>query len=410
MSTGTTGSLGAPSSGFTGTQSGRTWSGADGKYEVSSGSKRLRWNSYTSRSARLRSFTANFTYRCPVTGQTLNEATPFSFYNNEVTGAPSTVFSGAERNAALNAMLGKVKGHGFNAAVNIAQAHQVADMVVSNLGTLGRAMMALKHGDFAAAARSLRTSRSRSSSTGSQFTTAAGETFTRVGGRRVLEVIPKSRLVPNDVSGRWLELQYGWLPLLSDTFEACKAFEALGNGPQTNRFSTGRSKSVTQTVSGGAAYAQCKLAQKRVLRYTFEQSEELSFERQIGLTDPLSVAWEVIPYSFVVDWFVPIGTYLSNLNQIPHLVGRWMVTESIVTAGCDFSNVPGQPLPWCPFHNFNHRMLALGKPSAQYSGLVVSRSALAGPPTVPPPSVKLIGAVHGNRVWNAIALAAQRFI
>jgi hypothetical protein len=340
----------------------------------------------------------------------LNEAAPFSFYNNEVVGAPVTTFSNSERNAILSAMLNKVKGHGFNAAVNVAQAHQVADMVVSNLGTLGRAFMALKHGDFTTAARTLRTSRSRSSSTGTQFVTASGASFTRVGGRRELEIISSSRLQPNDISGRWLELQYGWLPTLSDTFEACKAFEALSNGPTTNRFSTGRQKSVTQTVSGGSGYAQCKLGQKRVLRYTFEQSEELSSERQIGLTDPLSVAWEVIPYSFVVDWFVPIGTYLSNLNQIPKLKGRWMVTESIVTAGCDYSNVPGQPMPWCPFHNFNHRMLKGGHPSSQYNGLVITRSALASPPTVPPPSVKLIGAVHGNRVWNAIALAAQRFI
>jgi len=33
----------------------------------------------------------------------------------------------------------------------------------------------------------------------------------------------------------------------------------------------------------------------------------------IGLTDPLTAIWELTPYSFVVDWFIPIGDYLQNV-------------------------------------------------------------------------------------------------
>jgi hypothetical protein len=32
------------------------------------------------------------------------------------------------------------------------------------------------------------------------------------------------------------------------------------------------------------------------------------------LINPLSIGWEVIPYSFVVDWFAPIGNTLSSLT------------------------------------------------------------------------------------------------
>ena len=31
----------------------------------------------------------------------------------------------------------------------------------------------------------------------------------------------------------------------------------------------------------------------------------------LGLTNPLQLAWELLPFSFVADWFVPIGAYLS---------------------------------------------------------------------------------------------------
>jgi hypothetical protein len=35
---------------------------------------------------------------------------------------------------------------------------------------------------------------------------------------------------------------------------------------------------------------------------------------QIGLANPLSIAWEVVPFSFVVDWGLPIGNVLEALT------------------------------------------------------------------------------------------------
>jgi hypothetical protein len=115
----------------------------------------------------------------------------------------------------LNKLLAKVKGHSFNAGVTASQAGQFTSMVSSTLGKLGRSIMALKHGDFATAARQLG---------------AAPKT---------------SKLKGSDISGRWLELQYGWLPSIADVYEAGKAFEALSAGPKKSRFSasTQRSKS-----------------------------------------------------------------------------------------------------------------------------------------------------------------------
>jgi hypothetical protein len=31
----------------------------------------------------------------------------------------------------------------------------------------------------------------------------------------------------------------------------------------------------------------------------------------MGVVNPLSIAWEVIPFSFVVDWFIPVGQVLE---------------------------------------------------------------------------------------------------
>jgi hypothetical protein len=38
-----------------------------------------------------------------------------------------------------------------------------------------------------------------------------------------------------------------------------------------------------------------------------------------GLSNPLTVAWEIIPFSFVVDWFLPIGDALKGLTAFSGL-------------------------------------------------------------------------------------------
>jgi hypothetical protein len=34
----------------------------------------------------------------------------------------------------------------------------------------------------------------------------------------------------------------------------------------------------------------------------------------LGLTNPALLAWELVPFSFVLDWLLPIGDWLSSLD------------------------------------------------------------------------------------------------
>lgn len=39
----------------------------------------------------------------------------------------------------------------------------------------------------------------------------------------------------------------------------------------------------------------------------------------LGFNNPFAVAWELIPYSFVIDWLIPIGDWLKGINEFSGL-------------------------------------------------------------------------------------------
>jgi len=53
------------------------------------------------------------------------------------------------------------------------------------------------------------------------------------------------------------------------------------------------------------------------VRYALEYSIDnptLATLQSYGLVNPLEIAWEVLPWSFVVDWFLPVGAFIRDLN------------------------------------------------------------------------------------------------
>jgi hypothetical protein len=47
----------------------------------------------------------------------------------------------------------------------------------------------------------------------------------------------------------------------------------------------------------------------------------------VGLTDPASLIWEKLPYSFVADWILPVGDYLSASALSRAIQGTYTYTR-----------------------------------------------------------------------------------
>jgi len=328
-------------------------SGGNGQYEVVDNVKRLKWNDYT----------ASFHREVRTPGRSTNLPTTDQWWN--CTLAAGSIMTSNDELTLQSRLSEAVKGHQFNLAVSAAQGKQTTDMVVNAVQSIGGAIRDLKKGRFESAAR-------------------------RFGVNQ-----RPSKLSEKDISGRWLELQYGWKPLISDVYEAAKAYEAITNGPRVSRVSVSISREGLKNTSTSSFNWTGQGTVKERWRLVYEMSEQLSSARSLGLTDPLSVAWELIPYSFVVDWFLPIGSYLENLNTIPKLRGRFMTIKTR-RFQCSAVQGPNPNVKW------------INKPttfnSQFYFTRVVSTSL-----AVPKPSFEsLTDAMSPSRIWNAIALVTQR--
>jgi hypothetical protein len=127
-----------------------------------------------------------------------------------------------------------------------------------------------------------------------------------------------------------LEYQYGWKPMYSDVYgsmielqERDKRFE-----DRYHCHVTGKMEDYTDTfvgaryssalVSGllqGDCWIRTRMRNRCYTRLDYVlENPALATAASVGLTNPLEVAWELVPFSFVADWFIPIGSYLSRLD------------------------------------------------------------------------------------------------
>lgn len=123
-----------------------------------------------------------------------------------------------------------------------------------------------------------------------------------------------SRKNRNNPPGAWLEYTYGWSPLVSDMY-------LLLNQPFPDlqiRVATGIETSRTKRSDQGTGVAivieeEVKM-RMRVVGYLRVKDSALKAISYYGIDNPSLAVWEAMPYSFVVDWFLPVGDYLSSLS------------------------------------------------------------------------------------------------
>lgn len=230
------------------------------------------------------------------------EAAELSKHTYHYAGAPTPQHNPAAQTLAVARLVSKGQlGIDANLAQDFAQIGQTVELIAGTAKRLTGSLRALRRGNLSEAANVLFRS--------------ARHTYRRKGG------LSKSK----SLAENWLELQYGWKPLLNDVYGTMKSLSSLqekGDRVQYTKASgTKKSEVVTpiqswsqSTTRVGSTTVLSRSTCKITISWKIDDHLK-AFLAQTGFTNPVNLAWEILPFSFVLDWFLPIGPYLETLSS-----------------------------------------------------------------------------------------------
>lgn len=159
------------------------------------------------------------------------------------------------------------------------------------------------------------------------------------------------------VANNFLEYHFGWKPLIGDIVTSAKV---LTNGIPSHKIKASASASISSiTAYSDGMYVKTRIERSSDWRITHGatvsvHNSDLWLANQLGLLNPAAIAWEIVPYSFVVDWFGNIGDVLASFTDTAGLTltNEYTSTKSSYTETTTYTAIPG---PWYNPGNNNIR-------------------------------------------------------
>lgn len=199
-----------------------------------------------------------------------------------------------------------------------------------------------------------------------------------LGLRSVPKGVPRFRPVKpvKDFGNLWLEYHFGWEPLVKDIGAAIETLTHFDPGTQVIRANaTIRDEYNYYYQWSPTGWQRQKIlwVQHALIGCSVRFSNpNLGIAQQLGFVNPLSVVWEAVPFSFVVDWFVNVGDVLGACTDFagceitrPFVTSHFTsVNDDTVSSGKHFrarlyltsrsvGSIPGPILHVKPFKGFS---------------------------------------------------------
>jgi len=229
----------------------------------------------------------------------LGGASPFNTLNhfNSLVPYTTTAVTHMDGTSAILAARAKFKAYNVDLGVAFAERNATARGVGDTARRLALAAREQKHGNFRNAARRLGILTNPGRPRGSNWT------------------------------NHWLELQYGWKPLLSDIYGSCQALSKRDMSDWRVTAKAYRSAKTPYKAGDSSWTGSAERKQGVFVRIDAIPNNDLIMSlSNLGVLNPLTMIWEVLPWSFVVDWFIPIGNWLDTLDTF---LGYSQVNQSV---------------------------------------------------------------------------------
>lgn len=231
--------------------------------------------------------------------------------------------------------------------------------------------------------------------------------------KRLKVAIPKR---PKDIADAWLQMQYGWRPLVSDAYAAVEILKEKLASEDLLMKATGTAteslpddwtfgvKPGGQNIPFAYRHSDNKRSARVECTYRVENAKKQLLSR-FNIGNPLYLAWVATPYSFLVDWLIPVADWLNGMTAALgcEFVSAFMTQRLQLDAVAEGVNVNltivGSHRGLSPLHK--HTL-----PMARYQAMVIQRDVLL---TWPKPELYVNRQVFESptRFANALALAVS---
>lgn len=135
-----------------------------------------------------------------------------------------------------------------------------------------------------------------------------------------LAAAPRGVSKKKSFANNWLEYHFGWEPLVKDIGAALHTLtDPFGH--KTVKASGHSDKTYTLTGGGVVPYDNTWRKDFRISTSVRLQARvsvvnpNAFLLSQLGFVNPLSTAWELVPFSFVLDWFGNVGQVLASMTD-----------------------------------------------------------------------------------------------
>lgn len=215
----------------------------------------------------------------------------------------------------------------------------------------------------------------------------------------------------------WLEYIYGWRPLMSSVYDTAVALtDKAGSDGYTITKKASSTNSTVEHKDMGVDFLYRKTApvktsasERTLISLNVRAGSANMLLSRLTSLDPAVIAYELIPFSFIVDWVYDIGGYLSALEEAYRYQG--LFAGGFVTTTQKFEATGNFNLNVRTEDNTGHeKKWTLQSASAQASTRTVnlSRVLMTKFPSPRPPSLNInLGATRMITTASLLSLALK---